>query len=32
MSHYFPEIYEYSGGNVKFELNIYDYASTGHLK
>ena len=32
MSQCFPESYEYSGGNVKFELNLSNDARKANLK
>lgn len=32
MSKYFPEPFERSGGNVKVELNLANYASKNDLK
>ena len=31
MSQYFPEPYEHSGGNVKVELDLSNYAKTAEL-
>lgn len=32
MSQYFPELFERSGGNVKFELDLSNYATNYDLK
>ena len=32
MSQYFPEPYEPSGGNVKVELDLYNYATKADMK
>ena len=32
MSQYFPELYEHSGGNVKVELDLFNYATKATLE